>query len=794
MLSLLRPHRIATFALSFLLAVILRAQSSVPASTPAGAVPLLQPLGLAFDPQGNLFFAEAGNHVIRELDATGALRTVAGTAVQGFSGDGGPAVSARLDSPHALAIDPAGNLFLADTHNHCIRRIDAVTRTITTIAGTGLPGFSGDAGPATGAHLASPLGLALRANLLYIADSANHRIRRLDLATGLISTVAGTGTENFSGDGGLAAAAALDTPSALALDPAGNLFVADTGNHRVRRVDATTGVITTVAGGTAASALARPVGLVVTSSTLLIADASQQRILQLDLATGRLAAFAGQGTQAFAGDSGPATTSMLDTPAAIALSPAGSVIIADTGNQRLRQVASDSTITTVAGLGTLVQGSLSLSGASTQSYGSTTLLAAFSTSTGDQGTVLLFDVNSGSPTLIAQSVLTSSLVHFNLPTLAAGSHHLLATLAGDATHQAAQSQTLSLTISPIPLTATLTAPATLLYGQPIPPPAATLTGVLTADSAHLAAVLTTTAIPPSAPGLYPIHMALTGSSAPNYVLTNADVTFTIAKAPVVITLTQSGSALTAHVASSTSGSPTGSISLLTSAGTRLTTVLLDAAGTATLSVADLANGAYTLTAIYSGDFNFLSAQSPALNLTVGAPALPPDFSLGLPALTAQTIDSGATARFTFAIQTAGTTSLAGPILLSASPLPAGFAANFDPPVIPPGGAVTSFTLSVVTPRALAANSPPQHAHTRPGPAALTGLLPLLLLGLRSPRRRFLLASLAALALCGCGARINSAATSAGNSPATYPITLTATTTNLDGSILRHTATVTLTVQ
>ena len=787
--SLFRPHRSLASAILLLVAIASSAQTS----TPAGSVPLLQPLGLAFDAQGDLFFAEAGNHLIRRLDPSGTLTTVAGAGTEGFSGDGGPAPGAQLDAPHGISLDAAGNLFIADTHNQRIRRIDAVTHIITTVAGTGALGFSGDSGPATSARLASPIALALSANLLYIADSGNHRIRSVDLATGLISTLAGSGMQTFRGDGALASAAALDTPSALALDSAGNLFIADTGNHRVRRVDATTHIITTVAGGTTDSVLARPLSLALIPAGLLIADASQQRILELDLGTGHLTSFAGQGSQSFAGDSGPAIAAMLDAPAGLALAPAGTVAIADTGNQRLRQVASDGTISTVAGLGTLVQGSLSLTGAATQSYGSTALLAALSTTVSSHGSVSLLDITTGSPVLLAQTSLATGLARFALPTLSAGSHRLLATFAGDAIHQSAQSQTLALTVAPIALTATLTTPAAIGYGQAVPSFAATLAGALPADVARLAAALTTTATSTSAPGSYPIHIVLTGGAASNYTLANPDATLTIAKAPVLTTLTQSSSALVAHVATTTVGTPTGSIILLTSAGTRLSTVLLDTTGTATLSAANLPDGAYTLTAIYSGDTDFLSAESPALTFTIGTPSTPPDFSLGLPTLNAQTITSGATAQFAFTIKTAGTTGLAGPILLSTSPLPAGFSANFDPPVIPPG--VTSFNLSVITPSALAKTRPPQRISDNPGWITVASLLPLLLLSLPRTRRQLLLASLATLTLCGCGARINSAALAAAQSTATtYPITVTATTTNLDGSVLQHTAIVTLTVQ
>ncbi len=796
MLSLFRPQIAFLTALLLSLAIALPAQTAATSSSPAGAVSLLEPLGLAYDAQGNLFFAEAGHQTIRRLDPSGTLTTIAGTGAQGFSGEGGPATSAQLDSPHAIVLDAAGNLFIADTHNHRIRRIDAATGVITTIAGTGALGYSGDGGPATSAHLAAPLALALDATSLYIADSRNHRIRRVDLATNLITSVAGTGTQGFSGDAGPAVSATLDTPSGIVFDATGNLLIADTGNHRIRRVDATTHLITTLAGGTSAATLLRPTSLAATSADLLIADSAQQRVFVLNTSTGSLSTFAGQGSQAFQGDSGPATAAMLDSPAALALAPSGALAIADTGNQRIRQVSTDGSISTIAGLGTLITGSLTLTGATTQSYGSTTLVASMSSGTAAQGIVSLLDVSTGATTLLTQAGLSAGLARFTLPTLSAGPHQLLATFAGDATHRAAQSQILALTVAPIPLTANLTGALTSTYGQPLPSMAASLSGALPADSGRLSITVTTAATSSStAPGTYPIQLTLSGAAAANYSFTAPEAALTITKAPVAATLTeaatQAGTVVTVRVTPATSGLPTGSITLLTSAGTRLSTLLLDATGSATVSTASLANGTYSLTAIYSGDVDFLSAQSTPLALTIGPAVIPADFSFTPSSSAAQTINAGATAQFTLAVKTTGSVSLAGPIALSASGLPPDASGNFDPPIIPPSGAITSITLSVVTPRASAATRPP---HACPSTwIALACLAPVAILGISGSRRRVLLASLAVLALCGCGTRINS--TGSTLSPAKiYPIVITGTTTNLDGSVLQHTATVTLTLQ
>ncbi len=307
------------------------------------------------------------------VNAQGTITTVAGTGLGGFNGDGIPATSARLANPVGVAVDSAGNLIIADTLNHRIRRVDATTGVITTVAGNGIQGFSGDGGPATSARLNDPIAVGVdSAGNLYIADTFNLRIRRVDAATGIITTVAGTGLSGFNGDGIPATSAHLDTPQGVALDGAGNLFIADTLVHRIRRVDAVTGIITTVAGtglsgssgdgGPATSArLGNPFGVAMDNTgNLFIGDVSTHRIRkvvpgangQITGANDEIITTVAGTSNGFSGDGGPATSARLFGPHGVAVDSAGSLFIADRFNERIRRVdGTTGVITTVAGIG-----------------------------------------------------------------------------------------------------------------------------------------------------------------------------------------------------------------------------------------------------------------------------------------------------------------------------------------------------------------------------------------------------------------------------------------------------------
>ena len=315
---------------------------------PATSAEISDPSGVAFDGAGNLYIADAENNRIRKVDTGGTITTVAGTGARGFFGDDGPGIRAQLDSPMGVVLDGAGNLYIADTGNDRIRKVDT-DGTITTVAGSGAAGFSGGGGPATGARLSRPMGVALDgAGNLYIADADNNRIRKVD-TSGTITTVAGTGTEGFSGDGGPATSAELSFPTGVAGDGAGNLYIADTANNRIRKVD-TDGNITTVTGtrtpgfagddGPATSAqITFPTGVTLDDAgNLYIADSGNQLIRKVDT-RGTITTVAGTGADGFSGDGGPATRAQLSFPAGVAVDAAGNLYIADFFNQRIRKVA-----------------------------------------------------------------------------------------------------------------------------------------------------------------------------------------------------------------------------------------------------------------------------------------------------------------------------------------------------------------------------------------------------------------------------------------------------------------------
>jgi hypothetical protein len=329
---------------------------------------LSNPSDVAVDAVGDIFIADTYNNVIREVNhATGVITTVAGNGDSGYSGDGGPATSAKLNSPAGVAVDAAGDIFIVDSGNNVIREVNHNTHLISTVAGIwNSDGYSGNGGPATSAQLDGPSAVAVdAAGDIFIADTGNNVIREVNASTGIISTIAGNGTAGYTGDGYAATSAKLNNPTGVAVDAVGDVFIADQDNDVIRKVD-TSGDISTVAGnydlgagytgdgGPATDAeLQNPAGVAVDAAgDIFIADTGNNVVREVDHVTQDITTIAGDydAGSGYSGDGGLASSAQLNGPLGVAVNSAGDLFIADAGNNVVREVTG--LITTVAGNGT----------------------------------------------------------------------------------------------------------------------------------------------------------------------------------------------------------------------------------------------------------------------------------------------------------------------------------------------------------------------------------------------------------------------------------------------------------
>jgi sugar lactone lactonase YvrE len=369
----------------------------------AVAARLNEPKAVALDHDGNLLIADSENHVIRKVDRrSGLITTVVGCtsshdsplavmnraavpatddplsegsssaeaafmqqsdlsgtvryvvhgvgSTKRFAGDGGRALDALLNFPTAIAADAEGDLYIADTMNHRIRRVDARTGRITTIAGVGLPRFGGDGGPSVAAGLNEPAALVVQGARLYVADQSNNRIRMVDLRTGVITTVAGTGTATFNGDGKPATEAALAGPSGLTIGTDGRLYIADTFNGRIRAVDPATGIIETVVGDggeyryqgemeASSPSLSRPSGIAVDlEGNVFMTDSDNHLVRRWDRVAGRIDRVAGTGSANYGGDGKTPLEASLNYPFGVVMDQENHLFVADTFNHRIREI------------------------------------------------------------------------------------------------------------------------------------------------------------------------------------------------------------------------------------------------------------------------------------------------------------------------------------------------------------------------------------------------------------------------------------------------------------------------
>jgi hypothetical protein len=706
--------------------------------------PLFLPMGGAADAAGDLFLSDSNNQRVRRVDAvTGIITTVAGDGTAGFAGDGGAATSAMLDTPADTKLDGAGNLYIADSANHAIRMVNAVTGIITTIAGIGgQEGYSGDGGQATQAHLAYPSGIAFDGNhVLYISDTGNNAIRRVDLSTGVITTVAGTSAAGYAGDGGPATSALLNSPWGIALDGAGNLYIADLSNNCVRKVSG--GTISTVVGtgtrgyggdaGPAVQAeLNVPAGVVVdVAGNLYVADSGNHLVRKVSATTGIIETIAGAIGAITSGDGGTAIGATLDGPYALFLDGPGNLYIADYFDNLMRVVyanttglsypvmrvnsvstpkpeviendgnsvlnfsaftlvsnsALDSASTTcstsqsiavnqtcVLGvefaptvIGTLVTGSISLVSNAANSPGTinlsgqvllvqpTQISLTASANPAAVGSAVTFTavvsngaamVPTGTVTFmdgtaqIGMATLTASgVATLSTATLAPGVAQMTAVYSGDANNAPATSgvlaehmeqpttTTLASSANPsvaeagVTFTATVQGPAgvtsvpsgTVTFSDGAAPLG---TSVLNASGV---ATLTVTRL---YAGQHSITASYGGDSA-NLASQSVLLVQTVAQATTATSLTTSSATVYAGVSVSFTAAvsrtdaviPTGTVTFLNGA-TAMGTGTLDSAGTATLATSALAAGNHSISAIYSGDTNNLTSTSASLGETV----------------------------------------------------------------------------------------------------------------------------------------------------------------------------------
>ena len=782
---------------------------------PATSAALAKPTNVAADATGNIYIADANNHRVRLVDTGGKITTFAGNGVQGFLGDGGPATSASLNTPTSVAVHNS-TVYIADSENNVIRAVS--DGTITTFAGSGVgaEGYSGDGGPATAALLNCPRGVAVDGNgNLYIADTKNHVVRQV--VGGTITTLAGNGHQGFQGDSGSAIAASLDTPSSVAVDLLGNVFIADTHNQRIREV--TGAKISTFAGngalgflgdGTPAvnAAFDHPLGVAADGAgNVYIADSNNQRVRRVD-ATGTITTVVASGQEAFLGDSGPPLLASLDTPSA-AVPLNGRLLVTDKDNQRIRLVdptsvpVADQIIGTMSGPqsvklsnvggGTLTLNSVTLSSGDFTLAGGGSCGSSFPVSLAGgsnctlnivfgptivgprSGTLQITDNAPGSPqsiTVVGNGIQDST-------TLALASLQSTSTYGG--------SVTFSATITPGVATTAPSATGTVSFAD----------GAKVLGSSQLnagAASFSTSAL---SAGSHTITATFSGDS--NYAGNSGSVTQVVNKATPTVTLAVqpnpivSGqpAVLTATVNSS-AGVPTGTVTI-TDNGTSLGNAPVNASGVATLTIT-ITGGSHALLAVYNGDANFATFSSATMNVQLA------NFTVSSQPANA-TIRTGQMATFTISITpAAGFTS---PVTLSCSNVPTAAACIFSQSTLTPNGATVSTMMTFRT--SMTASGGPFGPRTAPFQPIflLIGILAVWQLWLWRNRRLLQPRWLTACAILtivflgiGCASGPSSGSSGSGSSqttpPGTYAVTVTGSTSGAGAQSQSLTLSITVT--
>jgi large repetitive protein len=516
---------------------------------------LFLPMAAVPDEAKNLFISDSNNERVRRVDAaTGIISTVAGNGSPGFSGDGGLATNASLETPSALAIDGAGNLYICDSGNNAVRMVSAATGVISTVAGIGSqPGYSGDGGQAINANLSHPNGLAFDGDhFLYISDTGNNVIRRVDMSTGIITTVVGNGTAGFAGDGGSATAGMLNYPWGIALGGDGSLYIADLSNNRIRRVSP----------------------------------------------AGTLSTVAGSGIEGFGGDGGPATQAMLNVPAAVAVDVAGNMYIADSGNQLVRKVNfATGEIDTIAG--SRSPNTIGNNGPATEA----TLDGPYSVSLDSAGDLYIADMFHH---MIRELTPWEQSLFYPVMRVGRVSAPIVLTVENDG-NGPLDFTALQLTEAKLdPATTTcavaqaVASDATCTLGIEFAPttPANPVTDALLFMISNASDRYETIYVNGVALSVDPTLETLTSSVNP--VAIGAPVTFT------------------STVVTSGSSAPTGTVNFMDGA-VQIGAATLNASSVATFSISTLALGSHVITAVYGGDSQNAAATSPSLTENVQQP-------------------------------------------------------------------------------------------------------------------------------------------------------------------------------
>ena len=688
------------------------------------------------------------------------------------------AANISLSLPGGVAFDAAGDLFIADTGDNVILEVN-LEGLVSTVAGAGTQGFGGDGGAAAGALLDSPACVAVDSSgNIYIADTHNNRIRKV--SGGNIRTIAGSGVAGFSGDGAAATAALLSYPTAVAVDSSSNVYIADTNNHRIREIIGTT--INTVAGNgsqtysgdgglATAAGLDSPNGVAVDAAfNIYIGDTHNQRVRLVTFTTGIITTLAGTGAKGFTAD-GTAASAALARPRGVAVGAPGTVYVADSDNNRIRAI-NGAQVTTIAGSGN--EGYSGDSGASTSASLDTPRALAIAGSEiafADTENNVVRVVNSGTVNTVAGASANSaeSLVLSGATTTVygTGAGALTATFANGAKTAIGQVS---------------------LYDGLGSSPALVGTSALSANTAAFSTVLLNA-------GIHDL-VAIYPGDANNPAITSGVYVLLVTQAPSNTSLTTTSSTfilgtlltLKATVASS-SGAPTGAVNFYDGATLLNSTPVALSGGVATLTPAALPLGSQSLTAAYSGDTNFLISSSSA----VAEDVITPDFSIAS-SPPAQAVLPANSVNYTITLTPLNPTFVY-PVTLSASGLPSGVTASFNPSSIAAGGGASSTVLTL----SASAQARLEMNHRFPGRMVAPAALALLMLPLAFNRRArgtsrklsrsgrallalLLMAGLSVLAGCGGGGFFNHPTQS-------YTVTVTAA-----NGINTHSTNVTLTVQ